>query len=760
MAKTYGEWVLRYRYIIIIATLLLVAACAMGLPRITFTTDYRVFFSHDNPELKAFDEIQNTYSKNDNVLFVITPKDGQVFSNRTLTMVRDLTKDAWQIPHSSRVDSVTNFQYTHAEGDDLIVQDLVKNPARLDDAALQKIKDIALKEPLLINRLISAKADVTAISVMIQLPGKDVQAEVPETVKYARQLADKYRQAYPDMDVRLTGIIMMNNAFAEASEHDIQTLVPLMFAMVIVTLGLLLRSVSATVSTLLVIMFSIVSAIGLVGWINLPMTPPSASAPTIILTLAVADSVHILMSYLHAIREGMNRRSAMVESMRINMQPVFLTSLTTAIGFLSMNFSDAPPFRDLGNIVAVGVTLAYVYSVTFLPAFVSLLPIKVKLKHEKPHHPMDDVAEFVIKYKNHLLWGMLTLIVVTVAFIPRNELNDEFVKYFDDSIAFRADTDYTTQHLTGIYTLQYSLNSGEQGGVSNPEFLKNVDRFVQWLRQQPETLHVNTITDTMRRLNRNMHADDNAYYKLPAERDLAAQYLLLYELSLPYGLDLNNQINVSKSSTLVIATLHSLSTNQYLNLEKRARQWLRDNAPKAMQTAGSSPGIMFAHIGARNIKSMLTGTTVALILISFILMLSLRSLKIGLISLIPNLVPAAMAFGLWGLFVGEVGLALSVVTGMTIGIVVDDTVHFLSKYLRARRERNMNAEDAVRYAFSTVGTALWVTSVVLIAGFAVLAFSTFKLNAGMGLLTAIAIALALLADFLFLPPLLMKLEEK
>jgi predicted RND superfamily exporter protein len=179
-----------------------------------------------------------------------------------------------------------------------------------------------------------------------------------------------------------------------------------------------------------------------------------------------------------------------------------------------------------------------------------------------------------------------------------------------------------------------------------------------------------------------------------------------------------------------------------------------------MQAHGASPSIMFSHIGARNIRSMLGGTTLALVLISLILIIALRSLRIGLISLVPNLVPAAMAFGLWGLLVGQVGLALSVVAGMTLGIVVDDTVHFLSKYLRARREEGLSPEDAVRYAFHTVGTALWTTSVVLVAGFLVLTYSPFEINSAMGLLTAITIGLALLADFLLLPTLLMTLDKR
>lgn len=256
-----------------------------------------------------------------------------------------------------------------------------------------------------------------------------------------------------------------------------------------------------------------------------------------------------------------------------------------------------------------------------------------------------------------------------------------------------------------------------------------------------------------------MHGDDLSRYELPSKRELAAQYLLLYEMSLPYGLDLNNQINVDKSATRISVTLKTISTRQILELERRVAQWLSNNTPSLL-TTGSSPTIMFSHIGQRNIRSMLWGTSIALILISGILIFALRSLKLGLISLIPNLAPAAIAFGIWGVLVGEIGLSLSVVAGMTIGIVVDDTVHFLSKYLRAQREQGMRAEDAVRYAFSTVGIALGVTTAVLVAGFLVLALSAFELNSGMGLLTAITIAIALFIDYLLLPPLLIAFESK
>ncbi len=663
------------------------------------------------------------------------------------------------MPYSSRVDSISNFQHTHAQGDELIVEDLVSDVESLGEERIAAIKRIALAEPLLRNRIVSERAHVTGVNVTVQIPGKKRSSEVPEVAEFGRRIAEQFRQRYPNIDLYLTGIVMMNVSFPEASMRDNSTLVPLMFAIVILTMTLMVRSISGTIATVLVIVFSIVTALGVAGWMGIKLSGPSAASPTIILTLAVADCVHILVSFVQSMRRGLIKHDAIVDSLRINLQPVFLTSVTTAIGFLSMNFSDAPPFRDLGNIVAMGVMFAFIYSILFLPALVAILPVRAKKAATRGSQAMSWLAEFVIARRRVLLWGLGPAMLLLIAFIPRNELNDEFVKYFDETIAFRRATDFSTSNLTGIYTVQYSLPAGEPGGIARPEFLQVVESFAQWARQQPEVVHVNAITDTFKRLNMNLHADDKNWYRVPRQRELAAQYLLLYEMSLPYGLDLNDQINVDRSATRVILTTHNLSTKQSLALESRASAWLQENGgPTIAKVHGSSPNIMFAHIGERNIVSMIGGTVTALLLISLILILALRSVRVGLISMVPNLIPGALAFGLWGLLVGRVGLALSVVMAMTLGIVVDDTVHFLSKYIRARRELNLHAPDAVRYAFSTVGTALWVTSLVLIAGFLVLSQSAFEVNSGMGLLTAITIAFALVADFLFLPPLLIFLS--
>lgn len=742
----------------LLLSIILVVLATVGAKNLVFKSDYRVFFSEANPQLTSFEAMQKIYSKSDNVAFILAPKNGQVFSPETLTAIHALTEQGWQIPYSTRVDSITNFQHTSAVEDDLLVEDLVLDPTTLETEQMPILKGIATNEPLLRSKLISPEGHVTVVNVTVQLPGINPVAEVPEVVEKVREIKDQFLAEHADIDVYLSGMVMMNNSFAESSKNDSTTLIPLMLGVVILSMIILMKSFSGTLATVVIILFTIMATMGLAGWTGFFLTGPSVSAPTMMLTLAVADCVHILTTFFYELRQGVEKKKALQESLRINFKPIFLTSATTAIGFLSMNFSDSPPFRDLGNMVAAGVMLAFVMSITLFPALLMLLPIKVVPHEEGKSGRMEKLASFVIAKRKLLLPAMSAVIVALVIYVPQNELNDDFVKYFDTSVPFRQATDFMQDNLSGMTSMEISVDTGESSGINDPAFLHALENFSNWLREQPETDHVSTLTDIIKRLNKNMHGDDPTYYILPESRELSAQYLLMYEMSLPYGLDLNNQLNVDKSSTRLIGTFKNLTSNEQIVLEERMYAWFAKNAPQ-YEVHIASPSLMFAHIGQRNIQSMLLGIAFALVLISALLGIALRSFRYGVISLIPNLAPAAMGFGLWFFIDGQVGLALSVVAGMTLGIVVDDTVHFLSKYRYAREHRGKDSEAAVHYAFSSVGRALWITTLVLVAGFMVLAQSSFKINADMGLLTAITILIALVIDFLFLPPLLMKLDQ-
>ncbi len=305
-------------------------------------------------------------------------------------------------------------------------------------------------------------------------------------------------------------------------------------------------------------------------------------------------------------------------------------------------------------------------------------------------------------------------------------------------------------------TYEYSLNSGREGGITDVEYLRQVDAFAEWSRSQPEVAHVFAISDIMKRLNKNLHGDDPDFYVLPDDSDLAAQYLLLYEFSLPVGRDLNNLIDVERSSTRVSVVLKSLTTREKVDLDNRTQAWFRQNAPD-LETQATGVSVVGAHSIQRNIEGMLRGTIAAMAIVSLLLLFVFRSIRLGLISLVPNFAPAAMAMGLWGYLVGEVGVAASVVTAIAFGIIVDDTIHFMTKYVGARK-RGLLPSESVQSAFGAVGKALTATTVVFALGFMVFAASGLVTNQALGLLVGITVIIALLADFLFLPPLLMALD--
>ncbi len=757
-----GQWgkiPTKYSIWVLLATVLLVIVATIGGKNLYFRGDYNIFFDGTNKQLLAFDEIQTTFAKTDNLAIVIAPDNNDVFTPETLQLVQNLTVDSWQVPYSSRVDSIANYQHTEAIEDDLLVEDLLYEDYELTSARIAKVKHIALTEPVIKNALISEKGDVTIVNITVQLPEVDKTAEVQEVMNHINGMIEQYQQNYPNVEFHKAGIIAMNYAFMTAAQEDSSTLVPTMLLVILVFLTIMLRSFLSVIATLVVIIGSVMATMGLSGWAGMFLSTATVNVPTLVMTLAVADCVHVIATMRQSMQNGFSKAHSIERSIALNFMPILITSVTTAIGFLMMNMSDSPVLRDFGNLSALGVMIACFLSVTLLPALLKLLPIRVKQNTSKNGSDfMDKLGDFVVTNRKALLPLSVLVIVVSASLIPLNKVNDESVKYFDSRSDFRQAADFMEERISGMTNISIAIKTNESQGIADPIFLNSIGSFTDWLRAQPETDHVATLADVYKRLNKNMHADDDAYYSLPQDRELAAQYLLLYEMSLPYGLDLNNQINVDKSSIKMVLTVDNLGSVELVDLENRIYAWFANNAPQ-YEVVASSPSLMFAHIGETNMASMLSTLPITLVLISALLIFALRSLKLGLISLVPNIAPAVIGFGLWALISGEINLGLSVVVTLTLGIVVDDAVHFLSKYQRARKE-GQTAEQAVRYAFHTVGRALWITTVVLVAGFSVLAMSSFRLNADMGQLSAIVIFIALVVDFLFLPTLLMLFDKE
>ena len=751
------EAALRHRWIVVASATLVMLAAAGGVRFIGVTSDYLVLFSDDNPQLLRFRAIENTYSAADRALIAIVPREGTVFTREALGAVVELTEAAWEAPHSSRVDSLTNYSHSEAVGEnDLVVAPLVEDADSLNDADLARIRAIALNVVDLVGRLVAADGRAAGLVINFEPPGDKDQAAA-EINAWLDSLLARARELHPDIDYYVTGNVPMHRAFGQATSGDLRTRAPLAFLIIVVLSAFLLGSALGAAAVVSVVAFTIITTMGIAGWLGAVFSPASSGVAIIVMVVSVADSIHVVAAVLSGLRRGLDRRAATIEAYRTNAYPILLTSVTTAIGFLSLNAADPPPFRDMGNYVALGVLWAFTYTMTLLPALLSVFPLRAGARRDSGA-VFERFADFVVARRTVLLWSVALTMGVLATGVMRIEFTNEPTRFFDERYEFRRHSDRVAERLTSLHRLDYSLEAGREGGITDPAYLRAVDAFAEWFRGQPEVTYVQAFSDVMKRLNRNMYGDDPAFHRLPEDGDLAAQYLLLYELSLPFGSDLNDRIDIAKSATRMLVGTRDGASRELRELDERAQDWLAVHAPSLAGEA-SGRSIMFAHVTRHSIESMLGGTMVAMAGISFILIFALRSLSIGLLSLVPNFLPTIVSFGLWGHLVGRVGIASSVIVAIVFGIIVDDTIHFLENYMKARNDQR-SAADAVRFAFRTAGHAMLTTTVILSAGFMVFATSGFEISWSLGLLVTMTCLVALAADFLLLPALLIWVDRR
>jgi uncharacterized protein len=749
-----SSWALKYRWIILACTLGLVGLFGIGIRYLTIASNTRIFYSADNPDYQAMLAFERVFSREQNLFVVVAPKDGRIITHATLSVLRDLTDCLWQIPYVSRIDSICDYPLLSVDHNDLIIDDLSSNLDQLSTTDLLVKEKKLLADQDKMGQILSHDGRVTGINVLVT--GDPSSKKITTIAKAARTIADTFRQAHPHIDFYLTGSLMLDYTFGEAVKKDLITLLPLILLVLTVLLVIILRSFWSSIAALSVIVLSLVGALGLAGWLGISLNSGSIVAPVLILTLAVADSVHLLSSILHLQGAGQSKTDAMAKSLSINFSAITITSITTIIGFLAVNFSESPPFRDMGNLVAMGVALAYFLSILFLPALVTLLPIRGHSSQVCVQDFFNRFSTYVCRYHFPLLMSSSVIAIVLSLGVMHIELNDNYLNYLDDSFEFKRATDFMTGHLGGWDLIEYSLNTGLSGGITDPNYLKKIDAFAQWFRTQRNVAYVLCFADIIKELNGSIAPE--APTALPQTQPLTAQYLMLYEMSLPFGHDLNHLIDIDKSTTRFAAFFKDTGSKDIQAIENQAQQWLDRHYPELL-TQATGRSVAWANLTHRNIYSMIGATIGALLLISVTLLITLRSLKLGLISLIPNLLPISMAFGIWGLCYSELGLISSVAGCITIGVVVDDTVHFLSKYQYAKTSLHVSTEQAITFAFRTVGTAMCVTTIVLLGGFAVLISSHYGISQDIGVFCSITIALALIMDFFLLPSLLLLVDR-
>lgn len=754
-SRRVSKYILRNNKVLIIALMFVLGFLALGIPKLQISSDNRSFFSGDNQEyadLKALDE---TYSGSNSLLIMIVPPKDTVFSVETLEAMQRMTADTWQIPYVLRVDSPINYTHSYARDDDIIIEPLLDEFDEITKQSAIRFHELAPSLPELRNRLLDENQSAYGLNIQVVLPDNQT-TERQEISNFVHDLVSAWQGDYPDFEFRLTGVIFGGLTLAKVALDDITTLVPMSLLAVIILFVLLLGSYRAVLISLCVIVAATIATFGYAGWTGVVLTAGTAISPLSVMVLTAGSCVHIILSWLRGL--GVSSGPVTVENaLTDNLGAVTVTNVTTAVGFLGLNFAQSPPLQEMGNIVAFG--LMFGLSATFIILPYGLLFCgKAKVRRMFfSSSLMNKIAAGVINRHRFYFVTFVFLILAAAGGITKIGFDDSIIRYFDDRYEFRRDADAIQARLTGLENLQFSFKAPKGESVFDPTFLRKIDRFAIWLEQQDKVVSVSTVSDLLKQLNKSMNRDDPNHERIADTREANAQLMMLYELSLPVGLDLNSSIDVDRKQTRVTALIRSSHSSDIRSLAIRSENWLKQNEPDIF-TRASGISIAFARISQRNNAQMLVGLILVLILVSATMMFTLRSLKFGIISLVPNLVPAILAFGFWGFTFGNVNLGSTVVTTMTFGIVVDDTVHFLMHYMRARKN-NASPVDALKDTFSVVGAALIITSLALIVGFLIMASSGFVINQHIGALTALIVLFALLADLLFLPAVLLFAER-
>ena len=778
--------------------LIFVAAMSTGSGWLTFRSDERVFFAEENPLLVQLDAFQKRYGKEDNAVILVHAREGDLIRGEHLAAIARITADAWKTPHARRVDSPTNFLIVSGDAENMSVDHFWRTVDPVDPKSLQALREKANETPLLMGRILSHDFRTGIIVVSLRLPsaktGGDaaggeppagerghtesgmphtedilslLEANTPQTGEAAdavdpdpvetvvadlRKRLDVYRAEYPGLEFRLSGSVALDAAFTEASEMDAALLIPAMVTLTLLLLLAQIRSFSAVIATMLVIGASIGSALGLGGYCGVPLSSVSVASPFVIIIVALCGAVHFSFAVRRAAGDPVH---SVIDAMRDTAWPIFLMAATTATGFFSLGFSESPPFGHLGFLCGFGTVFAWLYTMTMLPAFLSLFPPR------KGHTGLIGLetsfralGRRIAQHPKIALCMTLLPALFFSAFITRNQLDDRYIRYFDHRFEFRRDTDALNKYLGGFYTLEFDLRA-ERGegkrGISELNYLHSVDHLAEWLRVQEGVTHVAGQADRIKMISRAVGGGGPDAYIIPNDSLVAEQLLALYELQLPYGFDLAEELVVDHSASRMTVALNDLSSAQTLELAEKARDWIERNEPALVSSAeATGTSNMFSHIGMRNIRNMVTGTIVSFVVVAGFLLLAFRNFTLTAISMVANILPGLAAIGGWGLIVGEVGMAVATIISMTLGIIVDDTIHIVTGIQR-RLHLGLGVREAIEDTFGTVGPGVISTTVCLSSGFFVLSLSGFQINAWIGLMTAIVTLIAIVFDLFFVP---------
>lgn len=734
----------------LLLALLLVAAGVSGVRFAKADFTHKGYFWDDDPHLMRFDAFERRFGNDDAVVVAVRSPSG-IFDRDSAELLRELTERMWKVPEVIRVDSLSNYNWVHARGDDIVVEPLL--PETLTPEVLAERRRVALSHEVIPDYLVSRDGNTALVFARVK-PGIDAPPDAPVITRAVEAVVKELKRT--DHELHIAGGPPLTNAFGEVATSDVSRLFPMAVVVASVFLFIILRSLVGVVLPLLVVFLSIGASFGFAGWTGIVLTNMSTVIPSIMIAVAVADGVHILHTYFKERSTGVTRQVAARYSLEKNMLPTFLTSSTTAVGFLTFVTANLKPLSGMGFMAAFGTMLAWVLTYLFLGALLVLLPLKVRrLPPEAqplPQRVSGRYTAFLVRNRRVVLGLSALVAVVSLVVAATNEVNSDPLKYFRAHVPVRVANHFVEDHVGSARGVELVVDSGQEDGVKDPTFLRRVEELQRWVEAQPGVTRALSLVDIVKQTNRSLNGDAQQAYRIPETREAVGQMLFLYTMNLPQGMDLNDRVTL-KNDALRMTVLSRISTSREImelvaGMESKARSL-------GLQAHGTGKFMLYNAMNGYVVNSFVTSFSGSVLLIGLMMMVFLRSVKLGFIAMIPNVLPIVIGGAFLKIIGQPLDLGTVLVASVCLGIAVDDTIHVLANFQRLRL-RGETPFVAMREVFANTAPALLSTTAILVLTFGTFVTADFTPNVYFGLLTALILATALLVDMTLTPALLVK----
>jgi predicted RND superfamily exporter protein len=733
--------------------LLVVLALGPGILRIQTDFTHTGFFSPDDPKLAKFEAFEKRFGNDDTVVIVVESPSG-LYDSATLGLVQSLTEELWQVPEVIRVESVSNYNWLHGRGGEIVVEPFL--PATLSPELIAERRRLAANDAILPRYLVSPDERTTLVAGRIK-PALDRPPDSAAITHALRQVVEN--ASVSDETLHIQGTPVVTYAFEEVTLRDISRLVPLVLALVAFFLFAILRNAGLALLPFVTVSASMICAFGMAGYAGLVQVPLSTAIPSILIAVGIADTVHILVSYVHARRSGARREEAARYSLTRNLLPTFLTSLTTAVGFFSFMRAPLKPLAMLGLVTGFGTAMTWLFAFVVCGGALFVLPFRVEPRPDGRESASGSGARRLTDFVLRRRWAIVLLASALSGFClwyaTGIEVSTDPIKYFSRDLPVRRAHEALERDMGTSRSIELVVESGREGGALDLGFLQSVDALERELEKDPNVTDIVSIIDTLKQINRTLADDDPGAYTLPGDGDAVAQQMLLYTLALPPGTDLNDRITVKEDALRVTLVGNHENSSEAVALVERAIELGRQHG---LQIWATGKYFLYQETSDYVVRSLLSSIASASLVIGLIMALMLRSLRLGVVSMIPNIVPLFVAGAVLRLLGRPLDLGTAMVASVALGICIDDTSQILANFARVRRE-GVAPRPALYRVMEHSLPSLLSTNAVLVASFASFVVATYIPNMLFGLLTAFVFVVALVADLLLTPALLLPLGD-